>query len=134
MGREKTPDSKEDAVEEELLDSDDEMDEVVEEDEAEDAETTTFEAGAIPDGQLDATRLYLSEIGFSPLLSAEEEVHFARMAQRGEEAGRKRLSHLSRSKNSDAHDKISFRERIACRSNLCRPCRPQHGPEPYEFP
>ena len=49
-----------------------------------------YEAGAIPDTQLDATRLYLSEIGFSPLLSAEEEVHYARMAQRGEEAGRKR--------------------------------------------
>ncbi len=40
---------------------------------------------------LDATQLYLSEIGFSPLLSPEEEVHFARMAQRGEEAGRKRM-------------------------------------------
>lgn len=42
-------------------------------------------------GNFDATQLYLSEIGFSPLLSAEEEVHFARMAQRGEEAGRKRM-------------------------------------------
>jgi RNA polymerase nonessential primary-like sigma factor len=51
----------------------------------------TFTAGTIPDGQLDATRLYLSEIGFSPLLSAEEEVHYSRMAQRGEEAGRKRM-------------------------------------------
>jgi RNA polymerase nonessential primary-like sigma factor len=27
---------------------------------------------------LDATQLYLNEIGFSPLLSPEEEVHFAR--------------------------------------------------------
>lgn len=43
------------------------------------------------DREMDATRLYLSEIGFSPLLSAEEEVHFARMVQRGEEAGRKRM-------------------------------------------
>lgn len=50
-----------------------------------------FTPGDIPDGQLDATRLYLSEIGFSPLLSAEEEVHYARMAQKGEEAGRKRM-------------------------------------------
>ncbi|MFT5033704.1 MAG: RNA polymerase nonessential primary-like sigma factor [Bermanella sp.] len=41
--------------------------------------------------ELDATQLYLSEIGFSPLLSAEEEVHFARLAQRGDEAGRKRM-------------------------------------------
>lgn len=43
------------------------------------------------DKTLDATQMYLGEIGFSPLLSAEEEVHFARMAQRGEEAGRKRM-------------------------------------------
>ncbi|KZY87941.1 RNA polymerase sigma factor RpoS, partial [Oleiphilus sp. HI0071] len=41
--------------------------------------------------QLDATQMYLNEIGFSPLLSAEEEVHFARLAQKGDEAGRKRM-------------------------------------------
>lgn len=40
---------------------------------------------------LDATQLYLNEIGFSPLLSAEEEVYFARLAQKGEESGRKRM-------------------------------------------
>lgn len=40
---------------------------------------------------LDATQLYLNEIGFSPLLTPQEEVHFARMARRGEEAGRKRM-------------------------------------------
>ncbi len=40
---------------------------------------------------LDATQLYLNEIGFSPLLSAEEEVYFARKALRGEEASRKRM-------------------------------------------
>jgi RNA polymerase nonessential primary-like sigma factor len=40
---------------------------------------------------LDATQLYLNEIGFSPLLSAEEEVKFSRMAIRGEDAGRKRM-------------------------------------------
>lgn len=39
----------------------------------------------------DATRLYLSEIGFSPLLTAEEEVSFARRARRGDEAARKRM-------------------------------------------
>ena len=54
-------------------------------------EKTVFKAGKVADSQMDATRLYLSEIGFSPLLSAEEEVHFSRMAQRGEEAGRKRM-------------------------------------------
>lgn len=40
---------------------------------------------------IDATRMYLNEIGFSPLLSAEEEVHFARLAQKGDEAARKRM-------------------------------------------
>ncbi|PKM31676.1 MAG: RNA polymerase sigma factor RpoS [Gammaproteobacteria bacterium HGW-Gammaproteobacteria-11] len=41
--------------------------------------------------QLDATQLYLNEIGFSPLLTPEEEVHFARLAQKGDPAGRKRM-------------------------------------------
>ncbi len=43
------------------------------------------------DEELDATRLYLSEIGYSPLLTPEEEVYFARGAQRGIEASRKRM-------------------------------------------
>jgi len=45
----------------------------------------------IADGDLDATRLYLGEIGFSPLLSAEEEVKYSRGAQRGVEADRCRM-------------------------------------------
>lgn len=40
---------------------------------------------------LDATQMYLSEIGFSPLLTAEEERHYARLALRGDAAGRKRM-------------------------------------------
>ncbi|MBE3704946.1 RNA polymerase sigma factor RpoS [Vibrio parahaemolyticus] len=40
---------------------------------------------------LDATQLYLGEIGFSPLLTAEEEVLYARRALRGDEAARKRM-------------------------------------------
>ncbi len=43
------------------------------------------------DGQMDATRLYLNEIGFSPLLTAEEEVHYSRLAQKGDESGRTRM-------------------------------------------
>jgi RNA polymerase nonessential primary-like sigma factor len=65
--------------------------EVVMEENTVEKKDNKFAAGKIPDSQMDATRLYLSEIGFSPLLSAEEEVHFSRMAQRGEEAGRKRM-------------------------------------------
>jgi RNA polymerase nonessential primary-like sigma factor len=40
---------------------------------------------------LDATQLYLGEIGFSPLLTAEEDVLYARRALRGDEAARKRM-------------------------------------------
>ena len=40
---------------------------------------------------LDATQLYHNEIGFSPLLSPAEEVHFARLSQSGDPAGRKRM-------------------------------------------
>ncbi len=40
---------------------------------------------------LDATQLYLNEIGFSPLLSADEEVFFARKALKGDLPARKRM-------------------------------------------
>ena len=44
-----------------------------------------------PTLQADATRLYLKEIGFSPLLSAEEEVFFSRKSRKGDQAARKRM-------------------------------------------
>lgn len=40
---------------------------------------------------LDATQIYLSEIGFSPLLTAEEEVFYARRALRGDIPSRQRM-------------------------------------------
>lgn len=40
---------------------------------------------------IDATQLYLSEIGFSPLLSAEEEVFYARAVHKGDEKARLRM-------------------------------------------
>jgi RNA polymerase nonessential primary-like sigma factor len=40
---------------------------------------------------LDATQLYLNEIGFSPLLSADEEVYYSRRARQGIESARKRM-------------------------------------------
>ncbi|MHA7815533.1 MAG: RNA polymerase sigma factor RpoS [Pseudohaliea sp.] len=54
------------------------------------ADNEVFEAVS-NDRSLDATQLYLSEIGFSPLLTADEEKHFARLALAGDEAARKRM-------------------------------------------
>lgn len=53
----------------------------------------TRDSSAPPESKahFDATRLYLNEIGFSPLLSAEEEVYYSRLAQKGEEQGRRRM-------------------------------------------
>ncbi|MDJ0806327.1 MAG: RNA polymerase sigma factor RpoS [Gammaproteobacteria bacterium] len=43
------------------------------------------------ESQMDATRLYLNEIGVSKLLTAEEEVYFARLAQKGDQPARQRM-------------------------------------------
>jgi RNA polymerase primary sigma factor len=60
-------------------------------DDAVEEEPQVFSIGEFSDGQMDATRLYLNEIGFSPLLSAEEEVYFSRKAQKGDQDSRKRM-------------------------------------------
>ncbi|MDH5485299.1 MAG: RNA polymerase sigma factor RpoS [Gammaproteobacteria bacterium] len=41
--------------------------------------------------ELDATRLYLREIEYSPLLTAEEEVYYSRLSRKGVEAARKKM-------------------------------------------
>lgn len=69
------------------LDADDVKDSGTEEPD----EDGKYAAGDIPDSQLDATRLYLNEIGFSKLLTAEEEVFYARLAQKGDVAARRRM-------------------------------------------
>jgi len=51
----------------------------------------SFSPGVIPQKDLDATRMYLNEIGFSPLLTAEEEVYYGRKAQAGDDEARKRM-------------------------------------------
>ncbi len=45
----------------------------------------------VSQSQMDATRLYLNEIGASDLLTAEEEVYFSRKAQKGDEPSRQRM-------------------------------------------
>jgi len=53
-----------------------------------DGQPHRFSAG---DGDFDATRLYLNEIGESKLLTAEEEVRYSRLAQQGDEVARARM-------------------------------------------
>jgi len=53
--------------------------------------TKTREAGEVYYAHADATRIYLKEIGFSPLLTAEEEVFFSRRAQKGDMKARARM-------------------------------------------
>lgn len=40
---------------------------------------------------LDATQLYLNEIGYSPLLTADEEKYYSRLSLKGDESARKRM-------------------------------------------
>ncbi len=54
-------------------------------------ENIDLTAGDLSNLQMDATRLYLNEIGSSELLTAEEEVYFARLAQKGDMPARQRM-------------------------------------------
>ncbi|MDN6296672.1 MAG: RNA polymerase sigma factor RpoS [Halomonas sp.] len=60
------------------------------------AEEAAFEKalgreGRVHKQSLDATQIYLNEIGFSPLLTPEEEVHYGRLARKGDPLGRSRM-------------------------------------------
>lgn len=77
-----------------LLDDEPEISPAVEPtfiDEPEEEVFATFSDARSAAKAMDATQLYLSEIGFSPLLTAEEECHYARLALKGDAAGRKKM-------------------------------------------
>lgn len=85
----------------ESLDIDSDLDEKIDddfelsEDDKELREATSRKSkrgrGAPQKRELDATQIYLGEIGFSPLLSAEEEVYYSRKSLRGCIDSRKRM-------------------------------------------
>ncbi|EAR29744.1 RNA polymerase sigma factor RpoS [Pseudoalteromonas tunicata] len=79
----------EDEIQDDLLDEVEDLDDI-ESVEDEDADEEIIAKDAIVKN-LDATQIYLGEIGFSPLLSAEEEVYFSRKSLKGCEASRKRM-------------------------------------------
>lgn len=69
-------------------------DNLLPEDSDEDAEQEAFErarSARYVEKSLDATQLYLNEIGFSPLLTADEEKYYARLALKGDKAARCRM-------------------------------------------
>ncbi|MEM7018892.1 MAG: RNA polymerase sigma factor RpoS [Pseudomonadota bacterium] len=79
---------------EEVLDNDDIEPSLEEEDDDGGADNKGFEKkfeSGVVDGSMDATRLYLNEIGFSNLLTAEEEVTLARRARDGDQEARAKM-------------------------------------------
>jgi RNA polymerase nonessential primary-like sigma factor len=46
---------------------------------------------AVSSKPTDPTQIYLSEIGFSPLLTAEEEIYYTRLAQKGDKKARAKM-------------------------------------------
>lgn len=82
------------------LPAEDEQDDLLEADDTEDSgllaeddektdDSKNVNHFAASSGDFDATRLYLNEIGGSRLLSAEEEIHYSRLAHQGDAAARK---------------------------------------------
>jgi RNA polymerase nonessential primary-like sigma factor len=57
----------------------------------EDFDRAKLEVPRKAEKSLDATQLYLNEIGYSPLLSADEEKYYARQARSGDQSGRQRM-------------------------------------------
>lgn len=51
----------------------------------------SFHQGRQVTKTIDSTQIYLSEIGFSPLLTAEDEVHYATLALKGDPAARRKM-------------------------------------------
>ncbi|MEJ2322290.1 MAG: RNA polymerase sigma factor RpoS [Gammaproteobacteria bacterium] len=76
------------------IDSSDVDDEVIDSDDSDDKEEEVEQLTSVPANdrtELDATRMYLNEIGASTLLTAEQEVELTRRAHKGDEEARKKM-------------------------------------------
>jgi RNA polymerase nonessential primary-like sigma factor len=74
-------------VEDVLVELEEEEEDISQDEEVEVAEIIPV----LSSHEVDATQMYLREIEFSPLLTPEEEVHYGRLARKGDEAGRKKM-------------------------------------------
>lgn len=75
-----------------LIEADDSAEEETEEPDFTDEDAfPSYQKGKSMAKAMDATQIYLSEICFSPLLTAEEEVHYSRLALKGDVAARKKM-------------------------------------------
>jgi RNA polymerase nonessential primary-like sigma factor len=82
----------EDSLEENFAEEEESIDIPVEHDFSDHESFPSFQtSGKQVYKSMDATHLYLNEIGFSPLLSAEEEVLYARKALKGDNEARKKM-------------------------------------------
>jgi RNA polymerase nonessential primary-like sigma factor len=71
----------------EISESTDEVEEV-----ASSEDTADVQSSVVPRAKaVDPTQIYLTEIGYTPLLTAEQEVHYARLVQKGDEAARTQM-------------------------------------------
>ncbi|MEJ2308976.1 MAG: RNA polymerase sigma factor RpoS [Gammaproteobacteria bacterium] len=86
--------SDEETVKDNDIDSSDVDDEVIDSDDSDDKEEEVEQLTSVPANdrtELDATRMYLNEIGASTLLTAEQEVELTRRAHKGDEEARKKM-------------------------------------------
>lgn len=60
-------------------------------DDEHESDKEVFSQHSSSEAHRDPTQIYLNEIGFAPLLSAEDEVHFARLAAKGNQQARQRM-------------------------------------------
>ncbi|MFH0343126.1 MAG: RNA polymerase sigma factor RpoS [Chromatiales bacterium] len=70
---------------------DGEAEEGIEDKQAASLDVAVERPAEISEAEIDATRLYLCEIGYSPLLTAVEEVRLARAARQGDKGSRRRM-------------------------------------------